>query len=145
MERADVHLRSARQAVWPVCLLYLDLDDFKQVNDRFGHERGDEVLKSVATAILASVRGNDLPARVGGDEFVVLLQNVDRVNAERIARRIHEEVEEAGADIGVGCTIGAAYFAIPPQSASELVAVADRIMYAAKEAGKRRVLVREVG
>lgn len=144
-EVADRDLKIARDSGWPVCLLYIDLDDFKQVNDSFGHTRGDEVLRGVGAAILASIRGDDLPARIGGDEFVVLLLNVEMVVAERIAKRIHAEIADAAEDIAITATIGAAYFSKPPESAAALLSAADETMYAAKESGKMRVQFRRVG
>jgi diguanylate cyclase (GGDEF)-like protein len=144
-ETADSNLEVARRNGWPVCLLYIDLDDFKQINDRFGHDRGDEVLRSVGDAISSSIRGDDVPARIGGDEFVVLLMNSDRIGSELVARRIHERIANSGpAHIDVTATIGAAYFSRAPQHASDLLASADRTMYAAKQEGKRRVLMQDV-
>lgn len=144
-ETADLNLEVARRNGWPVCLLYIDLDDFKQINDRFGHDRGDEVLRSVGDAISSSIRGDDVPARIGGDEFVVLLMNSDRIGSELVARRIHERIANSGpAHIDVTATIGAAFFSHAPEHASELLAIADRTMYTAKQEGKRRVLMQEI-
>ena len=144
-EAADRDLSIARENGWPVCLLYIDLDDFKQINDRFGHSRGDEVLRSVGDAILASIRGDDLPARVGGDEFVVLLLNVDMLVAERIARRVQTHIGSLADDIPVTASIGAAYFSTAPENAAAVLAAADETMYAAKQSGKKRVQFRQVG
>jgi len=143
LEAADASLRHARDAGWQVCMLYIDLDDFKRVNDLFGHRRGDEILQRVGSAILGSVRVDDLPARIGGDEFVVLLLNVDMAVAAHVAQRIHDRIEAEESDgTRIACTIGGAHFSVVPDKTAQLIAEADRAMYEAKAAGKQRVLVR---
>jgi diguanylate cyclase (GGDEF)-like protein len=124
-----------------VALLFLDLDDFKTVNDGLGHAAGDELLRAVAARLRWAVRPDDLCARLGGDEFAVLLRDADDT-APGVARRLVELVSSPVALKGqlstVGVSIGLA-FATAGTSAEELVQHADIAMYAAKAMGKNRV------
>jgi diguanylate cyclase (GGDEF)-like protein len=129
-----------------VAVLFLDLDRFKEVNDRFGHAAGDRLLQEVAARLRACTRETDTVARRGGDEFVVLLDEVgDPRNAEQVARnllecisgpcRVHGELVRPFASIGV------AVFPADGREAEDLEERADLAMYAAKRAGGNRVEV----
>ncbi len=142
MVERDVSL--AHRHGWPLSLLLLDVDHFKQVNDRFGHAVGDEVLAAVAATLGLTVRKSDLVARWGGEEFVVALSHTAvsgaRVMAERLRRRIGEKrVDVKGREpLVVTASIGVASL-VQGESLEELVARADRAMYAAKAKGRNRV------
>lgn len=132
----------------PMCLLMVDIDHFKKVNDRHGHVIGDAVLKWVAEIIDHNVRGGDLLARYGGEEFSILLPNTPMEGAERVADNICNKVRnqvlsksQAGADIGrVTVSIGvAAYYG--REASEQFVGRADVALYRAKESGRNRVCV----
>lgn len=118
-------------------ILMLDLDDFKQVNDRFGHTAGDDVLRAVARSIGDSLRSIDLPARLGGEEFLVVLPETGIQGALVVAERIRESV---ATHANVTVSIGAVE--LDPQFPDEpsLIQAADRALYSAKRAGKNRVV-----
>ena len=134
--------RTRRYAGGLACLL-IDLDDFKVINDRWGHATGDEVLRQVAAALRAEFRAHDQVARYGGDEFVVVLPHAVGTRAETAARRalrrvrdIHVVTEEDR--VPVRASIGVAEW-VEPETAAELLARADRALLAGKRAGKGRV------
>ncbi len=125
-------------------VLFLDLDDFKVVNDSLGHAVGDRLLLEVAERLRASVRGDDVAARLGGDEFAVLISDTPDLGAalriaDRIISSLHVPFMETGQDVSVGGSIGVA--AGPAQSAAEMLRNADVAMYMAKAYGKGRVAV----
>jgi diguanylate cyclase (GGDEF)-like protein len=147
MEAIEAELEAARENGDPVCVAYLDLDNFKRVNDQFGHAAGDEVLQRVATALQRSIRGHDLAARLGGDEFAVLLRGVEPEVAEKVGERIAARVREIGAsyaEAALGATLGLAYFRAVPESAAALLRAADGAMYAGKTSGKGRVVLQNL-
>jgi diguanylate cyclase (GGDEF)-like protein len=124
-------------------VLVVDLDDFKPVNDRFGHHTGDEVLVEAARRIAAAVREGDVVARLGGDEFAAILTGAsDLEGAEHVAQRIVESMRApigpASAPVRIGCSVGVALRRADEPFASS-IRRADAAMYDAKEAGKSRV------
>lgn len=130
-----------------VAILFIDLDNFKRVNDLFGHASGDDVLQKVAEAIVQSIRPDDVAARLGGDEFGVLARDVTPETAqqlgESIVRRIHELAAVAYPDTGLGATVGISY-TTKISDASTLVDAADQAMYEGKTQGKNRVVFRNL-
>ena len=131
----------ARQEREPVALLFIDLDGFKPVNDRYGHGVGDEVLVRLATRMRRCVRSTDTVARLGGDEFAILFENVDRalmpLMCERVLNAIGEAMEVAGQQVQLGASVGLAY-GTSGDSAASLLRNADLAMYEAKSQGKGR-------
>ena len=121
-------------------LIFLDLDGFKPVNDRQGHAAGDAVLKAVAAAIVAAVRASDIVARIGGDEFAVLLWNVNGVSAAAkgaaLERAVYATPVQWGASTLVVCASAGVALAGALDSPGELLARADAAMYARKRARK---------
>lgn len=129
----------------PGALILIDLDNFKQVNDHLGHQRGDEVLRAVARGLRHSVRDSDLVARLGGDEFAVVLRRADARRAESVAAGLRATVRDACAHLPLKVAIDASVGVAPIGSAAddpaELVARADASMYRTKRArhdGRRR-------
>lgn len=139
----DLCRRNAR----PITLAYLDLDNFKQVNDDLGHAAGDDLLRAFADQIRASVRSSDVPARLGGDEFALLLPEMDDDNARLALHRLHAALHQrlAAAHPGVSVSIGAATFVVIPDHVEAMVQKADSLMYAAKRGGKNQLRLEVVG
>lgn len=132
-----------RRSERPITAGYIDLDNFKDANDELGHERGDQVLRSVADALLAVVRPSDVAARVGGDEFIVLLPEVGAQEAVTALERLRASLSEAlqQEPVRVSASIGGVTFTVAPESVDELVAAADAQMYAAKSEGRNRLVL----
>ncbi len=121
-----------------LALLFLDLDDFKDVNDSFGHASGDRVLVELASRIRSTVRAEDTVARLGGDEFIVLLAEVTGAgDAARVAAKILDAVRAPlrldGHQVSIGASVGVSVFPRDGVSPEELVRSADQAMYRAKE------------
>ena len=126
-------------------VLFIDLDRLKQVNDSYGHESGNDVLRAVASEVKAAVRASDLAARYGGDEFVVILTRTHQEGAERVAEKIREGVEEVGQRLGyqggaVTVSVGIAEFDPRQPSGGDLLVQADRALYRAKSMGRNTVV-----
>jgi diguanylate cyclase (GGDEF)-like protein len=143
-EALAAELSRAERFESPVALVLADLDDFKAVNDRHGHQAGDVVLRAVADVLAASVREVDLAARWGGEEFLVLLPETDAEGAVGVAERVRAALAErdillaTGEEARITASFGVASFP-PALSSDELVARADEALYRAKRAGKDRV------
>jgi diguanylate cyclase (GGDEF)-like protein len=137
-EAAANELARASRYRHALTLAYVDLDDFKGINDRFGHARGDAVLVAVAHALRRGCRSTDVVGRLGGDEFVVLFPETGRDAAEAALAKVRSRVDELGSQDGtrVTASIGAVSYATPPPDVEALVHEADAAMYAAKAAGK---------
>jgi diguanylate cyclase (GGDEF)-like protein len=142
LERAELAVLDARGSLHNVAVLFIDLDGFKAVNDRFGHGAGDQLLVEVAARLTASVRSTDLAGRLGGDEFAVLVEKVTSLDhvvelSERIIAALGAGFSLHGNDVVVGASIGIA-LAGPDDDADALIRHADRAMYDAKSVGKNR-------
>ncbi len=140
-ERLDRALARAGREASVVALLFVDLDGFKPINDRFGHHAGDAVLHGVAERMQSKIRESDTAARLGGDEFVILLQAVGsdddvRQVAQAVLAAVQEPLKWEGQAIGVSCSIGIALFPRHAHDREGLLAQADAAMYRAKAAGK---------
>jgi diguanylate cyclase (GGDEF)-like protein len=143
-ERLRLEIARCRRDGKPLCLLYLDLDNFKQVNDRHGHGRGDHVLAAMGAALRRVVRESDIPARLGGDEFAVLLWQAEQRGAaiagERVLKALGKVASEY-ADCGLGASVGVAWFERPPADPEDALDEADAAMYEAKETRNRVVVI----
>lgn len=121
-------------------ILFLDLDGFKQVNDSFGHNTGDTLLKNVATTLLSCVRHDDIVSRLGGDEFMILLSNVSKKEVTAIARRIIKQINQpltlSNKNIHISTSIGIVFYPNHGSDPTELINKADKAMYHAKTCGK---------
>jgi diguanylate cyclase (GGDEF)-like protein len=144
MERLNQAIaHSKRDGLGQFAVLFIDLDNFKQVNDRLGHSAGDALLVAVAKKLKASFRETDTVARLGGDEFVVLLnhpisQKDSSGFAERILRELRFELATPDGPITVTGSIGIASYDPRFSSAEELLGQADKAMYRAKALGKEQ-------
>jgi diguanylate cyclase (GGDEF)-like protein len=136
-ERAELEVERARRWRRPLTLAYLDLDDFKSVNDTRGHAAGDELLRVAAAALSSVLRSTDLAARVGGDEFVLLLPETDEEGARTVLEsardRLGEQMRRGGWP--VTASVGS-ITTDDPRDAEDLLRVADARMYDAKRAAK---------
>jgi len=138
-------LLDARRRGTAHALLFLDLDGFKSINDQHGHEAGDRLLAELTAALQVRMREGDLLARMGGDEFAILLASCQRMHAERIAQQTLELVQSLAlrwntVELRVGASIGAVLIGDAPESAADALRRADQACYAAKRGGRNRVV-----
>lgn len=134
-------IQNSRVSLEPFSLLFFDLDGFKHMNDRLGHEAGDWLLRQVAQRVRRNIRRQDMVARLGGDEFALILLNVyEPKMVESIGQRIlyllSEPYHYDGSDINITVSIGCARFPEDSMNSEHLKKIADRRMYKAKEKGK---------
>jgi diguanylate cyclase (GGDEF)-like protein len=126
----------------PLAILNIDINNFKYLNDNYGHEYGDQVLQEFSTIVLHSIRKNDLLFRWGGDEFLVILQNADRQAADKLSKRLNEtvnnELKQSMKEIDINLSIGYSVFPEDGQTFDKLVSIADNNMYEVKELSKSR-------
>lgn len=128
----------------PLSAVMVDLDHFKQVNDRFGHGVGDDVLAMVGEALDTTLRGSDFGGRFGGEEFLVLLPSTGRQGALETAEKLRSAIEKldpVSADLRVTASFGVATYPLDALDGDSLVRVADRALYAAKAEGRNRVVL----
>jgi len=125
----------------PFCLLLLDIDRFKDVNDTYGHEVGDEAIRRLAIILQAGTRGIDTAARIGGEEFAVILTETDFEGGLEVAERLRLAIKTAEVPtVGhMTASFGVAEFPMSAQTGRELIAIADAAMYEAKRQGRDRV------
>jgi len=143
-EVLELELARSFRARTPVCLAYIDIDNFKTLNDARGHAAGDDFLQRVAEGLRETIRASDVPARLGGDELGVLLSDVTLELAQVVADRLLDMVAAVARlhpSHPLGASIGLAYFERPPEDANAVIAAADLAMYQAKERGKGQVAV----
>ena len=145
IDAASAVYKNCRRYRIPFAILFVDIDSFKKMNDRYGHQFGDSVLARVAALIDKCLRESDLSCRYGGDEFVVLLSRSDGQTAELVARRILDEVQktrfEEHPELMVTISIGVAYGApLLEKGLKEAIHLADDAMYRAKRAGRGRIV-----
>jgi len=127
----------SRRYQTPMSLILADLDDFKVINDRHGHQHGDQVLKTVADVIRKGSREADIPARFGGEEFVIIAPETELEQARKLAERLRKDI----AQFGFTASFGVAFY---PNDQSrfpdDLIRMADEALYSAKHRGKNRVV-----
>lgn len=132
------HLR--KNEIKFLSIIFLDIDDFKKINDTYGHDRGDKVLKSFAFFLLNNFRKTDIIGRWGGEEFVILLINTPRAIAKRLAEKTRKKIEN---NLYSGLKLTASFGVLTAKrekSLKELINKADKLMYLAKKTGKNRVV-----
>lgn len=136
------HIDESKRTDTPLCLLLIDIDDFKQVNDQFGHQAGDEVLHNIGHCINGIVREMDLAARYGGEELAIILPNSNTENAYLTAERVRKAIQKLNFDgfsvtvsIGVSCNNSKTI-----NTPEALIKKADEALYRAKRAGKNNTV-----
>ena len=150
-QRLAEEIQRATRYAKPLSLLLLDIDDFKRVNDTYGHAAGDLVLQSLGRSLPGQLRQVDLAARYGGEEFIIILPETDFVGAKLVGERIRRVVADTpvslsdGRQINVTVSVGVACFPMCGDKAESLIEHADQALYTAKHEGKNRVcLYREI-
>jgi diguanylate cyclase (GGDEF)-like protein len=144
LDASEVEIRRVLRHRQPLSVIAIDLDHFKSINDSYGHGAGDAVLVDFAHVVSQQLRGLDLVARLGGEEFVVLLPDSDALGALRVAERLRLAIADSGPQVGEGVLHYTASFGVagldPGQSSlEELLGRADEALYAAKRQGRNRV------
>jgi len=132
----------------PCTVLILDIDHFKRINDTYGHQAGDEVLKALADSFKFNIRGIDLACRYGGEEFVIVMPETELAVAEKVAERLREAIAERHFKTGEGkpeipvtASIGIATLDPATDTAQSLIERADKALYEAKASGRNKVVV----
>ncbi len=145
-DRLSVALSDAKRNKYTVAVMFIDLDRFKQINDLLGHETGDKVLQTVARIMKSYLRESDSLARIGGDEFVLLLPRIERTeDVQMVAAKFLEAFREPkmidGYEIFIGISMGAAFYPRDGDNPDTLIKNADRAMYYAKQCGGNKVRI----
>ncbi len=140
-ELLRMEVERIRRYPHPITVVYIDLDDFKQVNDLFGHKIGDEVLRYIASELKSQLRSTDVIARLGGDEFAVLLPATHQTEAQVVMPKVHTHLTEAMRQKNwpVTLSMGAVTYVYPPYSVEQLIATADQLMYEVKNSTKNAI------
>lgn len=141
MEAASQEIMRARRFRHPFTVAYMDVDNFKAVNDHYGHSTGDTVLRTVGQTIKQSLRELDLIARLGGDEFVILMPETDDEAARTVVARVQQQIAAVVAQRNwpISFSIGVVTWTTPPRTVDFMLKQADAAMYAIKNEGKNRV------
>ncbi|MBT9596486.1 MAG: diguanylate cyclase [Vitreoscilla sp.] len=150
LDRLDHALAHAKRTNGQLALLFIDLDHFKTINDELGHAAGDHVLRTLAQRLKHVVREVDTVARIGGDEFIVLLDEIADIDGvTRVAHKVLDvllqPVRRGDADLVLGASIGASRYPSDGTGTTELIAAADQAMYRAKSSGRRRICLASDG
>jgi diguanylate cyclase (GGDEF)-like protein len=126
----------------PTTIAYIDLDNFKKVNDKFGHFEGDKVLQTVGGILLKSVRKSDVVGRLGGDEFSIVLPETNQIGAKSTFLKLKIDLTAAMKEHGwpIGFSIGVVTFDLPPAKLDEAIRSADELMYHVKRHGKNNIM-----
>ncbi len=141
MELASLEINRARRYAHPLSIAFVDLDDFKLVNDLYGHSAGDTLLRLVAQTIKSHMRSSDVVARMGGDEFTILLPETGRESAQPAIRKLQSVLMETiqKEKYPITFSIGVVTFEQPPQTVDEMIQQADDVMYTVKNSGKNQI------
>ena len=135
-------ISAAKMKNEPLAILNIDINNFKYLNDNYGHACGDQILQNFCNIVLHTIRKNDLLIRWGGDEFLIILQNADRQIAEKLATRVNQtvnmELKKVFKDIDINLSIGKSIFPKDGETFDKLVSIADNNMYEAKVLSKNR-------
>lgn len=146
-QHLDQELRVAKRFHATISIVYMDLDKFKRVNDECGHQFGNAVLSEVGNFLRVTSRASDLVGRMGGDEFLMLLPNTSRDEAQIVAERLRRRMENHGFEVDgrkvdyLTASMGVAAFPLDAQDKEGLITAADQAMYRAKQSGGNRICI----
>jgi diguanylate cyclase (GGDEF)-like protein len=146
LESGTREVERSRRSGAPLALLMLDLDNFKDVNDRYGHPTGDTVLRLFSETCAKTLRCTDIIGRLGGEEFGILLPDTDAEGAKTLAERVRQDIERtafpsAGGRFSITVSIGIATMTDPEDSLNDLMHRSDHALYESKRAGRNRATV----
>ncbi len=141
LERMSTEIERAKRYNRALTIAYIDLDNFKTLNDRYGHAVGDEALQKIAARLRQNIRASDFVARMGGDEFLLYLPETNSSQAMSSLTHLQTSLNEVtqSQKLPITFSIGAVTYDIPNCSPNEMIKAADRIMYSAKNAGKNMI------
>ncbi len=143
-KRGEEYLSLSIRRNLPFSLLYIDIDYFKEVNDKYGHKIGDIVLTEFSKKVNELIRKEDVFGRIGGEEFLIILPFTDKDNAKKVAQKILEEIKNLKfkdiPDLSITVSIGISYLKSPGQTFEELLKIADSNLYKAKKLGRNRIV-----
>jgi len=140
-ELLQMEVERIRRYPHPITVVFIDIDNFKLVNDLFGHKMGDEVLRCIAGELKSQLRSTDFIARLGGDEFALLLPSARQADAEVVIAKVHSHLREEmrRRNLPVTFSMGAVTCVVPPYSAEQIINMADELMYEVKNTTKNDV------
>ena len=146
LHQLEVVLAAAKRRETKAAVIFIDLDDFKPINDNFGHEMGDMCLKELSDNISEVIRGSDMLGRLGGDEFLLILADVPSSTqviaiVEKLLSTINQEIELGPTNVQVTASIGVYIYALEDVTAEEAITLADKAMYQAKKQGKNKYYI----
>lgn len=145
LEVGSAEIERAKRYSHPLAVIFIDLDNFKKLNDKSGHEAGDAALQATARALSCALRSSDRVARLGGDEFAVLLPEIKYDATVDTVRKLASVVNRAlGKFPPVGASLGVAWFGEMDRAFTDMLSVADKLMYQVKASGKGAILARQV-
>jgi diguanylate cyclase (GGDEF)-like protein len=144
-EILEIEINKFKRNKKSFCLVYIDMDNFKNVNDSYGHSKGDEVLRIFVDILKNNLRAGDIVGRLGGDEFIIILPESDKIAATLTLERMNLlfNTEMKSQNLPVTLSIGISVFKSVPQSVDEAYQKADSVMYDAKNSGKNKIEVKE--
>jgi diguanylate cyclase (GGDEF)-like protein len=145
-ETLEPELARATRESYPLCVIMMDLDYFKDVNDTYGHEAGDVVLKTIAETVTKQSRHGDFVCRYGGEEFVLVMPNIGIEKARERAEALHQIIDDLNIPYGrfnltTTISMGIAWYPAHGKTKEELMRAADMAMYVAKNTGRNRVVI----
>jgi diguanylate cyclase (GGDEF)-like protein len=137
-ELLQMEVERIRRYPHPITVVFIDIDNFKLVNDLFGHKMGDEVLRCIASELKSQLRSTDCIARLGGDEFALLLPSARQADAEVAISKVHNHLraEMKRRNLPITFSMGAVTCVVPPYSAEQIINMADELMYEVKNSTK---------
>jgi len=141
MEALELEFQRSKRYEHHFSLAYIDVDNFKAINDTMGHHTGDQLLQNIATSIRETTRQTDIIGRMGGDEFCILLPETDQKKAMDVLRRVNDKLTTltVGKNNKITLSIGCVTYQTVPDSIDEVIKMADDLMYEAKQKGKNKI------